>query len=99
MRQVATGLQSDSSSCGFWSILFAWCILLNVDIHEEEVCKLRVEDLKAMFEILWRGYTTGITGLSTEVVKNLFDPLEPSVEWDSLGPTVRLSRSFMAQAR
>ena len=80
---MPTGLQTDSSSCGFWSILFAWATLLGFEPHDPQMCLLQVQDLKDVLEVLWRGFLTP-PGLTTKRVHDIFAPLGATVQWGHL---------------
>ncbi|KAI0705560.1 hypothetical protein C8Q76DRAFT_819788 [Earliella scabrosa] len=84
VRMRGTGLQTDSASCGFWSVMFAWAILLDIDISRAAFRAMTVEEIKDILEEIWRSWIEPERGLPTELVADLFDMLEPGVAWESL---------------
>ena len=89
IRQVPTGLQTDNNSCGFWSVLFAWGTLLGFDAHQIELAEVAVQDLKQMYELLWRAFLSDPDGLRTSLVREVFEPFQPDIEWDDMPEIVR----------
>ena len=69
-------------------MLFAWGILLKFSPHDDALRDLTVQDLKAMFELIWRTFRESATGLPMSVVRTIFEPFGACIDWDSLPPVV-----------
>ncbi|RDX52563.1 hypothetical protein OH76DRAFT_1480666 [Lentinus brumalis] len=87
LLDVPTGLQTDGSSCGFWTVLFAWGILVQFNPHDEAVYDLTVNDLKVMYELLWRTFKESATGLPMSLVQTVFEPFGARLDWQAMPPT------------
>ncbi|KAI0716347.1 hypothetical protein C8Q76DRAFT_783456 [Earliella scabrosa] len=94
-----TGLQTDNASCGFWSVMFAWAILLDIDIARPAFQNLTVEEIKEILEDLWRHWIEDAGGLATALVADLFDIFDPSVQWESVPPVFSAPDSTMPERR
>ncbi|KAI0713757.1 hypothetical protein C8Q76DRAFT_693571 [Earliella scabrosa] len=87
LEEVATGLQTDGSSCGFWSLIFGWARLLRIDIQQDGFGDLSPEDLRDVLMAIWTSYVGDQEGLQTEVLREWFGDYETEIDWDDL-PTV-----------
>ncbi len=85
------GLQKDVASCGFWSLLFAWAILLDFDIQQPLLSTVDAIQLKQMFSKLWVAYVTEEGGLPMQTVQAVFAPFAEGNMWDQDGDLVSAS--------
>ena len=83
-----TGLQTDSSSCGFWCLLFLFGPVFDLDIKDPRVSRLQVSHLKTLFQEVWMSYVTDPLGLRTDVVQKWLAPLGAAAAWQDLGDVV-----------
>ncbi|KAI0704561.1 hypothetical protein C8Q76DRAFT_820141 [Earliella scabrosa] len=87
LEEVATGLQTDGLSCGFWSLIFGWARLLRIDIQQDGFGDLSPEDLRDVLMAIWTSYVGDQEGLQIEVLREWFGDYETEIDWDDL-PTV-----------
>ena len=83
-----TGLQKDDGLCGFWSLLFCWCLLLEINLTQTRIGSLTSSDIKTMCQWLWKAYVGHPEGLATEVVQAIFAAFEPHADLSSLPSAV-----------
>lgn len=88
-QSITTGLQCDSSTCGFWVLLTAFSILLGFLLSSSMCQLLTAGDVKELLGSIYTAYIPDNHGVFTEVMQNLFAQFEPTVFWDDILAIIR----------
>ena len=89
IEEISTGLQTDGSSCGFWSLVFGWARLLEIDIQQDGFGDMSPEDLRDVLQSIWTSYVSDPEGLHTEVLREWFGDYDTELCWDDMPEVVR----------
>ncbi|KAF8589640.1 hypothetical protein K439DRAFT_1612645 [Ramaria rubella] len=78
-QSVSLGIQKDASNCGFWTILIAFFLLLDIPVDARRMKHLTPIELREIIGSLYINYTGTSEGLASDFVQNIFERFSPQV--------------------
>ncbi|KAJ7696092.1 hypothetical protein B0H17DRAFT_1131242 [Mycena rosella] len=76
------GLQKDSTSCGFWAVLIAFMILLDINGDHADIRSLNISDLQETLGTIYYSFIANPIGVPSSLLWNVFAKFHPGVNPD-----------------